>query len=66
MTENIIAPAREWQGITIPAPGTFTLDTAHTVVGFVAKHMMFSKVRGNFPEVEGTRSPRTRPSPRSR
>jgi polyisoprenoid-binding protein YceI len=56
MTETATATAttREWNGITIPAPGTFTLDAAHTNVGFVAKHMMVAKVRGHFPEVEGT------------
>lgn len=55
MTEaTTLANTREWEGITIPTPGTFTLDPAHTSVGFVAKHMMFTKVRGHFPEVEGT------------
>ncbi len=49
-----LANTREWEGITIPTPGTFTLDPAHTSVGFVAKHMMVTKVRGHFPEVEGT------------
>ncbi|GAA1024219.1 polyisoprenoid-binding protein [Acrocarpospora pleiomorpha] len=44
---------REWQGITIPVAGEFALDGAHTRVGFVAKHMMVSKVRGNFGEFSG-------------
>ncbi|MGH3926031.1 MAG: YceI family protein, partial [Pseudonocardiaceae bacterium] len=54
MTEVSIATTREWDGVTIPEAGTFTIDPAHSNVGFVAKHMMFSKVRGQFPEVEGT------------
>src|SRR5919106_6301738 len=55
MTEPVTAAStREWEGITIPTPGTFALDPAHTHVGFVAKHMMVTKVRGTFPEVEGT------------
>jgi len=45
--------AREWQGVTVPAPGTFVIDPAHTRVGFVAKHLMVTKVRGAFAEVEG-------------
>ncbi|GIH24905.1 polyisoprenoid-binding protein [Acrocarpospora phusangensis] len=44
---------REWQGLTIPASGEFALDVTHTRVGFVAKHMMVTKVRGNFAEFEG-------------
>ncbi|HLR96267.1 MAG TPA: YceI family protein [Jiangellaceae bacterium] len=45
---------REWQGLTLPEPGTFTLDPTHAEVGFVAKHMMFAKVRGSFADVSGT------------
>lgn len=45
--------ARDWQGVTVPAPGTFVIDPAHTRVGFVAKHLMVTKVRGSFTEVEG-------------
>ncbi|GAA0389827.1 polyisoprenoid-binding protein [Acrocarpospora corrugata] len=44
---------REWQGLNIPVAGEFALDVAHTRVGFVAKHMMVSKVRGNFAEFSG-------------
>jgi len=32
----------------------WTIDPAHTQVGFEVKHMMFSKVRGQFTDVEGT------------
>ncbi|ASW52974.1 YceI family protein [Plantactinospora sp. KBS50] len=45
---------REWQGLTIPAPGTYQLDPAHRRVGFVARHMMVSKVRGEFTEASAT------------
>ncbi len=34
--------------------GTWTIDAAHSSVGFVVKHMMVSKVRGKFGAVEGT------------
>ena len=34
--------------------GTYTLDPAHTQIGFVARHAMVTKVRGAFDEFEGT------------
>ena len=46
---------------TIAAPatlsdisGTYTIDPAHSRIGFVARHAMITKVRGNFNEFEGT------------
>lgn len=33
---------------------TWTIDPAHTLVGFSAKHMMFTTVRGRFEDVKGT------------
>jgi polyisoprenoid-binding protein YceI len=45
---------RDWRGVTVPTPGTFVIDPSHTRVGFVAKHLMVTKVRGSFGEVEGT------------
>ena len=33
-------------------PGAYTVDTAHSTVGFVARHLMVSKVRGKFNEFE--------------
>jgi polyisoprenoid-binding protein YceI len=44
---------REYHGLKIPATGIFSIDPAHTHVGFVARHMMVSKVRGSFSEVSG-------------
>lgn len=32
----------------------FTIDPAHTVLGFAARHMMFAKVRGRFGAFTGT------------
>jgi polyisoprenoid-binding protein YceI len=46
--------AREWQGTDVPAPGTYLLDPGHTTVGFVARHLMVTKVRGRFEEFEGS------------
>jgi len=34
--------------------GSYTLDPAHTRIGFVARHAMVTKVRGAFNEFEGT------------
>ena len=37
----------------LPA-GTWALDPTHSEVGFVARHLMVTKVRGSFGEVGGT------------
>ncbi|MGI3779317.1 MAG: YceI family protein [Janthinobacterium lividum] len=34
--------------------GTYTLDPAHTEIGFTARHAMVTKVRGSFTAFEGT------------
>ena len=34
--------------------GTYTLDPAHTRIGFVARHAMVTKVRGSFDEFAGS------------
>jgi polyisoprenoid-binding protein YceI len=39
---------RSWDGLIIPAPGTYLLDPAHKRIGFLARHMMVSPVRGEF------------------
>jgi polyisoprenoid-binding protein YceI len=45
---------RPFEGLTIPGPGTFKLDANHTTVGFVARHLVVSKVRGSFTDVSGS------------
>ena len=37
----------------LPA-GTWTVDASHSEIGFVARHLMVTKVRGQFKEFEGT------------
>ncbi|MBM0276628.1 YceI family protein [Micromonospora tarensis] len=54
MTSSTDAVTRDWDGLTIPAAGTYVLDAAHKRVGFVARHMMVSKVRGEFNEATAT------------
>jgi polyisoprenoid-binding protein YceI len=41
---------RTWDGLTIPAAGTYDLDPTHKRVGFLARHMVVAKVRGEFTE----------------
>jgi polyisoprenoid-binding protein YceI len=45
---------RDFNGLTIPTPGTYAIDPAHTEVGAVVRHLMVSKVRGSFHNVTGT------------
>ena len=53
-TETTTDPAAEAvrvvEGRTVPAPGTWTIDASHSTVGFVTRHLMVSKVRGQFSE----------------
>src|SRR3954454_15235958 len=53
MSESV-ASTRQFQGLEIPAAGTYLLDAAHKRVGFVARHLMVSKVRGQFAEATAT------------
>ena len=53
MTDSI-ATTREFQGLQIPAAGTYVLDAAHKRVGFVVRHLMVSKVRGDFAQADAT------------
>jgi polyisoprenoid-binding protein YceI len=39
---------------TLPAPGTWTIDTSHSSVEFVVRHLMVAKVRGRFSEFSGS------------
>jgi polyisoprenoid-binding protein YceI len=45
---------RTFEALEIPTAGTYELDQAHKRVGFVARHMMVSKVRGEFAEATAT------------
>jgi polyisoprenoid-binding protein YceI len=57
MTTTITTTAgltRDHQGTQVPAPGVYDIDAKHTSVEFVARHLMISKVRGRFDDVEGT------------
>jgi polyisoprenoid-binding protein YceI len=41
-------------GLRLPRPGTWKIDSAHTSIEAVARHLMITKVRGKFSEFDGT------------
>jgi polyisoprenoid-binding protein YceI len=57
MTTHHVTPApglRVFDGVQLPAPGTYVLDPSHTRIGFIARHLMVTKVRGSFGEFDGS------------
>lgn len=53
-TEGGANLTRTVDGRELPTPAKFTLDAAHSQVGFAVRHMMIAKVRGRFSSVSGT------------
>jgi polyisoprenoid-binding protein YceI len=53
-TTTATAPTRTVDGTEVPAAGTYALDASHSHVGFSVRHVMVSKTKGRFAEVEGT------------
>ena len=49
-----MATTQTTQTGTIIELGTWSIDPSHSSVGFVARHLMVSKVRGTFGDVDGT------------
>jgi polyisoprenoid-binding protein YceI len=39
---------------TLPSTGTWVIDTSHSSVEFIARHLMISKIRGGFSAFSGT------------
>src|SRR5688500_12967679 len=54
VTQEAPAAPRVVDGVQLPAAGTYVLDPFHTRIGFIARHLMVTKVRGNFAEFEGS------------
>lgn len=54
MTDATTLQTRDVGGLQIPEPGTYAVDATHSELTFTVRHMMVSKVRGRFGEVEGT------------
>ncbi|MGZ4632644.1 MAG: YceI family protein [Actinomycetes bacterium] len=52
-TQSVVL-GRVVDGVQLPTPGTYTLDPTHTRVGFVARHLMVTKVRGRFADIAGS------------
>jgi polyisoprenoid-binding protein YceI len=48
------AQDRTFEGQRVPPAGRWTIDSSHSSLQFVARHMMISKVRGRFHRFEGT------------
>ncbi|MET0421350.1 MAG: YceI family protein [Acidimicrobiia bacterium] len=46
--------ARTVDGREVPVAGTYALDASHSRVGFVARHLVVAKSRGEFSEFSGT------------
>jgi polyisoprenoid-binding protein YceI len=53
MSESSVS-TRPFEGLQIPVAGTYEMDPAHKRVGFVVRHLMVSKVRGQFAEANAT------------
>jgi polyisoprenoid-binding protein YceI len=50
---KMVETTMEAQATTLPAAATWVVDKSHTRLGFVAKHLMVTKVRGGFTDFEG-------------
>jgi polyisoprenoid-binding protein YceI len=48
------AGARAIHGVEVPQSGTYEIDTSHSAVEFVGRHLMLTKVRGRFARFSGT------------
>ncbi|MFN2556754.1 MAG: YceI family protein [Nitriliruptorales bacterium] len=53
MTIQTAELVRDYNGQSLPLPGTYELDRAHSSVEFVSRHLMITKVRGRFTDFEG-------------
>ena len=53
-TTSTEALTRQYRGTSVPVAGEYQIDTTHSTVEFVAKHLMVAKVRGRFADFSGT------------
>jgi polyisoprenoid-binding protein YceI len=42
------------EGVELPVPGRWVIDPGHAQLGFVGRHLKFTKVRGRFADVVGS------------
>lgn len=47
------SPLTEVATSNLPTPGTYNVDAVHSTIGFVARHLVASKVRGRFTDFDG-------------
>jgi polyisoprenoid-binding protein YceI len=52
--EQAAGSLRVVDGVQLPAAGTYVIDPTHTRIGFVARHLMVTKVRGSFRDFSGS------------
>lgn len=50
---NPTAPGATNADNNLPAPGVYNVDAVHSAVGFIVRHLVASKVRGNFTDFSG-------------
>lgn len=53
MSVTETSTVRTFEGVDVPTAGSFSIDPSHTEVGFVARHLMVTKVRGRFSDFSG-------------
>ena len=53
MSNQTVSVLRTRDDRMIPAAGVYEIDGAHTSVEFVGRHLMITKVRGRFSDVQG-------------
>ena len=53
-TATATAPVRTVDGTEVPLAGTYSLDASHSEVGFSVRHVMVSKTKGRFADIEGS------------
>ncbi|HEY7917668.1 MAG TPA: YceI family protein [Acidimicrobiales bacterium] len=54
MSTQTAVTTRKVDGAEYPAVGTYAIDASHTQLGFAARHMAVSRVRGRFNSFEGS------------
>ena len=53
MSDRTVSVLRTHDDRPIPVAGVYDIDSAHTSVEFVGRHLMITKVRGRFSDVRG-------------
>ena len=53
MSDRTVSVLRTQDDRLIPVAGVYDIDGAHTSVEFVGRHLMITKVRGRFSDVQG-------------